>query len=73
MNRRLKEEGTTFRALRSGQMNTWARRYLTQTALSVEAIAAVLGYQDSANFRRAFRVWESCSPSEFRRQHTTDA
>ncbi len=70
MNRRLKEEGTTFRALRSAQMSTWARRYLRQTDLSVEAIAAVLGYQDSANFRRAFRVWESCSPSVFRRQQT---
>ena len=73
LNRRLQAEGTTFRALRSGEMNAWARRYLTQTGLSVEAIAAVLGYQDAANFRRAFRVWESCSPSEFRRQQTSDA
>jgi AraC-like DNA-binding protein len=73
LNRRLKEEGTTFRNIRSSEMNAWARRYLTQTDLSVEAIGAVLGYQDAANFRRAFRVWESCSPSEFRRQETSDA
>jgi AraC-like DNA-binding protein len=73
LNRRLKEEGATFRNIRSSEMNAWARRYLTQTDLSVEAIGAVLGYQDAANFRRAFRVWESCSPSEFRRQETSDA
>ena len=73
LNRRLQKEGTTFRGIRSGQMKAWARRYLTQTNLSVEAIAAVLGYQDTANFRRAFRVWESCSPSEFRRQQTIAA
>jgi len=70
LNRRLKEEGTTFRGIRSGEMSAWARRYLTQTDLSVEAIAALLGYQDAANFRRAFRTRERCSPSLFRRQQS---
>ena len=66
LNRRLREEGTSFREIRVRLLNHWARQYLTETDLSVEAIAATLGYQDAANFRRAFRAWEDCSPREFR-------
>jgi AraC-like DNA-binding protein len=49
-------------------MGAWARRHLRETGQSVEAIAAALGYQDTANFRRAFRKAQGCTPSEFRRQ-----
>ena len=66
LNRRLQREGTSFRAIRGELLRGWARQYLLETDHSVEAIAALLGYQDSANFRRAFRNWEQCSPREFR-------
>jgi AraC-like DNA-binding protein len=66
LNRRLRGEGTSFRDIRSRELRSWARRYLTSTDLSVDAIAAVLGYHDAANFRRAFRGWENCSPAQFR-------
>ena len=70
LNRRLKAENTRFRDLRSAQLNAWAQRYLEHTDLSVEAIAASLGYQDAANFRRAFRAWNHCSPGDFRKTMT---
>jgi AraC-like DNA-binding protein len=70
LNRRLKQEGTSFREIRGRILGSWARRHLRETKQSVEAIAVALGYQDTANFRRAFRKAEGCSPNEFRRQAT---
>jgi AraC-like DNA-binding protein len=68
LNRRLQQENTSFRRIRGEILGHWARQHLLQTSHSVEAIAAALGYQDTANFRRAFRTRQGCSPSEFRRQ-----
>ena len=66
LNRRLQQEKTNFRELRSAVLNNWARQLLDETQQSVEAIAAALGYQDTANFRRSFRSRMGCSPSEYR-------
>jgi AraC-like DNA-binding protein len=66
LNRRLQQEGTSFRQIRGNILGSWARQLLTETDHSVEAISAQLGYQDAANFRRAFRNSEGCSPNEFR-------
>ena len=68
LNRRLQRENTSFRAIRGEVLGHWARQHLLETDQSVEAIAAALGYQDAANFRRAFRTREGCSPSVFRKQ-----
>ena len=68
LNRRLQQEATSFRALKSAATLRWAELFLQQTQLSVDSIAARLGYQDSANFRRAFRKSAGCTPSEFRCQ-----
>ena len=66
LNRRLQAERTSFRQLKSDAMAGWARQYLRDTDYSVEAIAEELGYRDTANFRRAFRKSQGCSPIEFR-------
>ena len=66
LTRRLKREGTNFREIRGQVLRAWALEYLASTGDSVESIAAALGYQDAANFRRAFRGWENCSPGEYR-------
>ncbi len=66
LNRRLQTEGTSYRQLKSDSLINWAKIYLSQTSDSVESIAATLGYQDAANFRRAFRKQENCSPNDFR-------
>ena len=68
LNRRLQQEGTNFRQIRGAILGSWARQHLRETDHSVEAIAAELGYQDAANFRRAFRNSEGCSPGEYRRR-----
>ena len=71
LNRRLQAEGSSFRDLKSEALANWARLYLDQTDKSVESIAATLGYQDTANFRRAFRKRTGCSPSEYRQLRET--
>ncbi|MEC8429032.1 MAG: helix-turn-helix domain-containing protein, partial [Pseudomonadota bacterium] len=68
LNRRLQKENTNFRELKSQVMQFWAEQYLQDTELSVEAIANLLGYQDTANFRRAFRNQKHCSPQEYRKR-----
>lgn len=70
LNRRLQEEGTSFRQIKNRVLHTWARQYLTETRQTVESIAVLLGYGDTANFRRAFRNQEGCSPNEFRHRVT---
>ncbi|MDH3351175.1 MAG: AraC family transcriptional regulator [Gammaproteobacteria bacterium] len=67
LNRRLQAEDTSFRQLKSLALVSRARLYLRDTNYSVESIAEELGYKDAANFRRAFRKCEGCSPIEYRR------
>ena len=70
LNRRLQAEQTSFRQLKSQALARWAKQYLRETEYSVEAIAEELGYNDTANFRRAFRKTEGCSPIEYRQSKT---
>lgn len=66
--RHLKAEGTSFRQIRDEVLSLQAQSHLRNGQLSVEAIASLLGYHDSANFRRAFKRWHGVSPSKFQ-QH----
>jgi AraC-like DNA-binding protein len=66
LHRRLIDEGTSFRELLDDVRRSLAIEYLRAERLSIEEIAFTLGYTDLANFRRAFRRWESIPPSEFR-------
>lgn len=72
LNRRLHAENTQFRTLKLEALMNRARLHLRQTDHSVEAIAEALGYKDAANFRRAFRKSEGCSPAEYRRQPVSE-
>lgn len=65
--RRLSAEGQTFRAIQDKLLMALATDYLSQTTLSVEAIASLLNYHDSSCFRRAFKRWTGLTPQQFRR------
>ncbi len=67
LGRRLEKEGTGYRQIRDAVLAELAGRHLRESELSVEAIAALMGYQDTANFRRAFRRWFGQSPGAYRR------
>lgn len=64
--RKLALDGTSFREIRDSILSTQASNYLLDSDLSVDAIATLLNYHDSANFRRAFRRWFHMSPSQYR-------
>lgn len=66
--RRLAKEGTAYRAITEELLAELAVRHLAQADLSIESIALLLGYHDSANFRRAFRRWYGMPPTDYRRQ-----
>jgi AraC-like DNA-binding protein len=70
LRRRLDEEGTSYRKLIDEVRLELARTYLTSTALPVGEIAALLGYDDAANFRRAFKRMQRQSPAEYRTSAT---
>ena len=69
--RRLEAEQSSYRAIREQLMSELAARHLRESGLTVEAVAALLGYNDTAAFRKAFRRWHGQSPSEFREPATS--
>lgn len=64
--RRLDDYQTSYRQIRDRLLASLAVQYLRDDKLSVDAIAILLGYQDTSNFRRAFRRWYQTSPSQLR-------
>jgi len=68
LQRKLKEETTSFRQLLEDVRKELAKNYLVSSQQSVIEIAYQLGFQDPSNFTRAFKRWYSLSPSAFRLQ-----
>lgn len=67
--RRLDRHGLTFRQVLDERRHSEACTLLTSTHQAVEDIATRLGYNDPANFTRAFRRWAGCTPTQYRQQH----
>jgi len=66
LHRRLEEERTSFRQILEEVRHTLAVEHLKSGRFGIEEIAFMLGYSDISNFRRAFKRWESVSPSAYR-------
>jgi AraC-like DNA-binding protein len=66
LNRRLRERGTSFRALIHEARYDIARQLLRDTRLPVREIAAALDYSECAAFVRAFRRCSGTSPRAWR-------
>lgn len=68
LQRRLRDEGTTFEELRDEILREAARRYLATASLSLSRVAELLGYSESSALTRSCRRWFARTPSEVRRQ-----
>jgi AraC-like DNA-binding protein len=66
LRRRLKEEGSNYRALLDEIRFGLAKEYLGETNLPMEEICGLLGYSESGNFSHAFRRWSGQSPRDWR-------
>jgi AraC-like DNA-binding protein len=62
LQRRLQEEGASFRAVVDDARLELSRVYLGEKNLSIADIAYLLGYSDPAAFTRAFKRWTGRSP-----------
>lgn len=67
LNRRLNEDGMSFKDLVEQERYEIARHTLLDTDLQVAEVAALLGYADASAFTRAFRRWSGTTPAEWRR------
>lgn len=67
LQRRLKDEGTTFQKVLSGTREVLARHYLRHTDMTTQDIAFLLGYAEVNSFLRAFAVWTGQSVREFKK------
>jgi AraC-like DNA-binding protein len=68
LKRQLAAEGSSFTTILEEERREAATVLLRTPDLSIDQIAARLGYANEANFARAFRRWMGATPSEYRRQ-----
>ncbi len=68
LHRRLENEGTTFQAIKDALRRDLAIDRLGKSRQSLAAIAAELGFADTAAFYRAFVRWTGVAPTHYRQR-----
>ena len=68
LQRRLGEEGTSFKAVLASVREELARHYITKSELPYNQISFLLGYEDPNSFFRAFHEWTGATPETVRSQ-----
>jgi AraC-like DNA-binding protein len=66
LHRRLAKEQQNYKAILQDVRFTLAKQYLVNQTNSIKQVAYLLGYEDVANFRRAFKKWQGQSPQQYR-------
>lgn len=66
--RRLKQEGSSFRAVKAGLRRSRALAIMENTTHPIADVAAELGYTETSAFFRAFVGWTGEAPSAYRRR-----
>lgn len=69
LSRRLTQEGTSYKQLASEVLKNKAIDLLEKTSYPIEQITVELGYNDRANFCRAFKAWTGHNPSYYRKKN----
>jgi len=71
LQRRITEDGTSFRILLIEARRELAEQLLTDTDTSLAEVSYLLGYQDVNAFHRAFKDWEGTTPGDWRERRAT--
>ncbi|MCE3252162.1 MAG: AraC family transcriptional regulator, partial [Cellvibrio sp.] len=66
LQRKLNDEHTSYYVLLTEVRKNLAQTYIRSTRLSLNEITYLLGFNNQANFTRAFKSWFSLSPSHYR-------
>jgi AraC-like DNA-binding protein len=66
LQRKLAEEGTSFREVRDATLWEAVEVLLSNPSLKIEAIALSVGFSDVAAFSKAFRRWKGYPPTRYR-------
>lgn len=66
LRRRLAAENTSFQQLKDRTRLEAAKTYLKRPALKINAISALMGFEEPSAFHRAFKKWTGKTPGEFR-------
>lgn len=68
LRRRLKEENTSYQAIKDGIRQDAACFYLAKEELSIDEIALMMGFSEASSFHRAFKKWTGQTPAAYRRE-----
>src|SRR3546814_18636327 len=66
LQRRLKEEGSSFEAIKDDVRRDVAARYLSESDLPLTRISSLLGYSESSVLNRSCPRWFAKSPRQIR-------
>lgn len=66
LQRRLRDEGTTFQAVLDEVRREYATRYLADAHRTIADVAYSVGFSDVSAFHRAFRRWTGRTPGDVR-------
>ena len=68
LHRKLRETDNSFKTLWQSYRQKISQQLLLEGKLSIAQIAELLGYQDTANFVRAFKQWTKLPPAQWRNE-----
>jgi AraC-like DNA-binding protein len=66
LQRRLRQENTSFKELLDSTRRTLALEYVKDQQYTLAYITFLLGFSDQSNFSRAFKRWTGVSPNAYR-------
>ena len=69
LKRHLQQAGLSYRQLQDEERYRQAQRLLGNRENSISEVAYSLGYNDVANFSKAFKRWSGLTPKGYREQH----
>lgn len=68
LHRKLTAEDTSFQLIKDEYRKELAIHYIARPELTIDAIAALMGFQDNSAFYRSFKKWTGLSPGSYRSQ-----
>ncbi len=66
LQRKLRDEGTTYKKVLDQTRRELAEKYIESSMLTLNEIAYLLGFAEPSSFSRSFKRWNGVSPSSYR-------